>query len=86
MKNSELLATDDQQLRLIDRQRRQVLMRLAQKNACPGCAYRLDYFDAADVDIDDWQGDANVADCHCTNCRRELVYTVPLIAGTGSGG
>jgi hypothetical protein len=86
MKNSELLATEDQKLRLIERQLRYVLRCLVQKNACPNCGYLLNFFEGAGIEIDDWSDTPDAISCSCAECRRALKYAVPLIPGGGNGG
>ena len=86
MKNSELLATEDQTLRLIERQRQYVLRCLVQKNACPNCGCLINFFEGAGIHIDDWNDKPDVTYCSCAGCKRALKYAVPLIPGGGHGG
>jgi hypothetical protein len=86
MKNSELLTINHMSLSPIEKQHRYVLRCLVQKNACPSCGHLLNFFEGVGIDIDDWEDKLGTEFCRCTVCKRELVYTVPLLATNGNGG
>jgi hypothetical protein len=86
MKNSELLATNRRNLPPVEKQRRFVLRSLVQKNTCPNCGHALNFFEAADTNIDDWSGSVSDTPCRCSACKRDLRYDVPFLAVGGNGG
>lgn len=86
MKNSELLNSNKRSLSPLAKQRRYLLRCLVQKNACPNCGHRLNFFEAAKIDIDSWQGEVSGLKCNCSACNRQINYVVPFLAVGGSGG
>jgi hypothetical protein len=86
MKNSELLTSTRQYLDPIEKQRRYVLRRLVQKNVCPNCGHKLNFFEGAGITIDDWRDKAGGTPCRCTAYGRGLVYVVPYLVLGGNGG
>ena len=86
MKNSELLTVQRRNLTPTEKQQQFVLRSLIQQNACPNCGHRLNFFEGAAIDLDDWEDKSGLTACKCTACKRALEYVVPVIAGTGNGG
>ncbi len=86
MKNSELLTTKRQDLDHIEKQRRYILRCLVQNNACPNCGHMLNFFEGANIAIDDWKDKAGGMPCRCAVCHRELRYVVPFLVLGGNGG
>lgn len=81
--NRELLAlTDPALMGAIDKQRRYLLLMYSNKKPCPNCAHASTFFEAAGIDIDALDlTQKNDPPFACPNCKRALVYTVPLLGG-----
>ncbi|MBL6851812.1 MAG: hypothetical protein ISS15_06315 [Alphaproteobacteria bacterium] len=77
MKNSELLTTRPQDLDHAEKRRRYVLRCLVQNNPCPHCGQLLNFFEGANIAIDDWQSEPARTPCRCRACGDALQYVVP---------
>src|SRR5258705_8422845 len=67
MKNSELLTVQRRNLTPTEKQQQFVLRSLIQQNACPNCGHRLNFFEGAAIDLDDWEDKSGLTACKCTD-------------------
>lgn len=80
MTNRELLATPDEELASVDRQRRHCLHVANLESPCPACQNPLNLFVAAGIGIDEFDFGATPYHFSCPGCRAELEQVVPVVA------
>ena len=85
--NAQVLAASRGNLTTIERQRRFLLETLGAAMPCPNCGAEQSLIEATGATIDTFDATQRHTDRHaCKSCRRELIYSVPLIrpvAGPG---
>ena len=82
MKNSELLNYTRNILSGLDKQKQYVLRQYDKQKPCPNCAAPLNYFEASGIAVDDL--DLSLATdpkAACPACKRELIWTLPMLTG-----
>ncbi len=79
--NLDLMTTLDDDLTVIEKQRKFILRRYVVMAPCPNCGEEQNIMQALDLAFDEYDATANhLYDCYqCIECERELVFTLPLI-------
>jgi hypothetical protein len=86
MTNRELLERNIPKdlLTVIEQQERFILRQGAMAKPCPNCAQPVNQFDAAGIDVNEFDVASKVHSdyqYHCPRCKRELLFILPLIGG-----
>jgi len=84
MTNRELLKTPKHLLTEVDRQRLFLLRVESTPVPCPACNRPTDAFEAAGIDLDDYDFDCTRYEYRCPGCGAELEQVVPFIAAGGA--
>ena len=84
MTNREILKTPKQQLAEVDRQRLFLLRVESTPVPCPACKRPTNAFEAAGIDLDQYDCGHTRYEYRCPACGAELEQVVPFIAGGGA--
>lgn len=79
MTNREILDTPKDVLREVDRQRHFLLRVEGTPVPCPACKRPVNAFEAAGIDIDDYDFGRTKYEYHCSGCGAALEQVVPFI-------
>ena len=83
MTNREILKTSKQVLTELERQRHFVLQVDGTPMPCPACQTKVNLFDAAGIDIDNYDFGNTKHAYRCPSCGAELEQVIPIIAISG---
>lgn len=81
MTNREILDARPELLSEQDRQRQYVLRVELTVMPCPACGRGLNYFEAAHINLDDYDLGATRHECACL-CGAELEQVIPVLSGS----
>lgn len=84
MTNREILQTPRQLLGTVDRQRLFLLWVKSTPVPCPACKRPVNAFEAAGIDLDDYDFGNTKYQYRCPGCGAELEQVVPFLAAGGS--
>jgi ribosomal protein S27E len=87
MTNRELLAETCSKALLtgIENQRRFILRLHSVQQGCPNCGHKQNVFEAAGVEIDDYDFGKTPLAFKCGGCGRDLKHNVPFVSMGGPG-
>ena len=80
MTNRELLNMPPTVLDEVDRQRLFLLRVEGTHHPCPACLKPVNWFEAADIDIDAYDFGKSEHCCHCPHCAAALEQAVPAFS------
>jgi hypothetical protein len=84
MTNREILNTPKNLLAEVDRQRLFLLRVESTPVPCPACKRPVNAFEAAGIDLDDYDCGRTTYEYRCPGCGAELEQVVPFIATGGA--
>lgn len=84
-KNSDLLKLPHEVLGEIERQMVYLIRIDLNANPCPVCKKMLNFFEAAGITIDDYDGGSTKYQCRCPSCTAPLTQVIPFYP-YGNGG
>lgn len=84
MTNREILKLPREHLGEVDRQRQFLLRAEATPVPCPACKRPLNAFEAAGIDLDDYDFGHTKHEYRCPGCAAELEQVTPFFASGGT--
>jgi len=84
MTNREILKTPKELLGQVDRQRLFLLRVESTPVPCPACKRPANAFEAAGINLEDYDFGSTKYDYHCPGCGAELEQVVPFLASGGA--